>query len=474
MIKIMTIPKEVQSVLEKLKKSGFDAYAVGGCVRDFLLRKEPKDWDICTNAKPEQIKKIFPKSFYENKFGTVTVQVKSKKPSLKEIQITTYRIDEKYTDKRHPDKVSFTGNLKDDLARRDFTINAMALDSKEAIDYFNGQDDLEKRIIRAVGSPDERFNEDALRMLRAVRLAVELDFKAVKKNAGWLKAIAKERIRDELIKIIMSEEPEQGVELLRETNLLKYVIPELEKGVGVSQNRHHIYTIYQHSILSFKYAAQRKYNLEVRLAALFHDIAKPQTKMGEGPESTFYNHDQLGARFSAAILERLKFPKKTIEKVANLVRNHMFVYGVDEVTEAAVRRLLRRVGPENIDDLINLRVADRLGSGVPKAVPYKLRHLQYVIEKVSKDPISVKMLKINGDEVMEILNIPPSPKVGFILSALLSEVLDEPEKNTKEYLKKRIKELNKLSDKELKEKNKKVKEKKEEVDLEIKQKHWVK
>ena len=173
----MTIPKEVQSVLEKLKKSGFDAYAVGGCVRDFLLRKEPKDWDICTNAKPEQIKKIFPKSFYENKFGTVTVQVKSKKPSLKEIQITTYRIDEKYTDKRHPDKVSFTGNLKDDLARRDFTINAMALDSKEAIDYFNGQDDLEKRIIRAVGSPDERFNEDALRMLRAVRLAVELDFK---------------------------------------------------------------------------------------------------------------------------------------------------------------------------------------------------------------------------------------------------------------------------------------------------------
>jgi len=481
MIKIMTIPKEVQSVLEKLKKSGFDAYAVGGCVRDFLLRKEPKDWDICTNAKPEQIKKIFPKSFYENKFGTVTVQVKSKKPSLKEIQITTYRIDEKYTDKRHPDKVSFTGNLKDDLARRDFTINAMALDSKEAIDYFNGQDDLEKRIIRAVGSPDERFNEDALRMLRAVRLAVELDFKiepetfkAVQKNAGWLKAIAKERIRDELIKIIMSEEPEQGVELLRETNLLKYVIPELEKGVGVSQNRHHIYTIYQHSILSFKYAAQRKYNLEVRLAALFHDIAKPQTKMGEGPESTFYNHDQLGARFSAAILERLKFPKKTIEKVANLVRNHMFVYGVDEVTEAAVRRLLRRVGPENIDDLINLRVADRLGSGVPKAVPYKLRHLQYVIEKVSKDPISVKMLKINGDEVMEILNIPPSPKVGFILSALLSEVLDEPEKNTKEYLKKRIKELNKLSDKELKEKNKKVKEKKEEVDLEIKQKHWVK
>ncbi|OGZ32894.1 MAG: hypothetical protein A3I88_03900 [Candidatus Portnoybacteria bacterium RIFCSPLOWO2_12_FULL_39_9] len=497
----MIIPKEVQVILEKLKKSGFEAYAVGGCVRDFLLARrlvrqsfsvgrsfseggrglEPNDWDVCTNAEPEQVQKIFPGSFYENKFGTVTIQTKSQKPALKEIQITTYRIDEKYTDKRHPDKVRFTRNLKEDLARRDFTVNALALDGAKIIDYFDGQKDLKNKIIRAVGEPEERFNEDALRMLRAVRFAVELDFqiesktfKAILKNAGWLQAIAKERVRDEMIKIIMSEEPDKGIELLREANLLKYIIPELEKGVSVSQNKHHIYTIYQHSILSLKYAAERGYNLEVRLAALFHDIAKPQTKRGEGPDATFYNHDQLGARFSAVILERLKFPKKTIEKVATLVRNHMFVYGVGEVTEAAVRRLLRRVGPENIQDLLNLRVADRLGSGVPKAVPYKLRHLQYVIEKVSKDPISVKMLKINGDEVMKILGIGPGPRVGLILNALLSEVLDEPKKNTSQYLGKRAQELNQLSDKELKETLGKVKEKKEEVDLEIKKRYWVK
>lgn len=486
----MAIPKEVQSVLEKLKKSGFEAYAVGGCVRDFLRGLKPKDWDVCTKAKPEEIQKIFPKSFYENNFGTVTVQVKSKKAALREIQITTYRIDEKYTDKRHPDKVRFTNNLREDLARRDFTINAMALektaDNKQQttyniIDYFNGQKDLKNKIIRAVGEPEERFNEDALRMLRAVRFAVELDFqiepktfKAIQRNAGWLQAMAKERIRDELIKIIMSGKPEEGIELLKEAGLLKYIIPELEKGVGVSQNKHHIYTIYQHAVLSLRFAALRGYNLEVRLAALFHDIAKPQTKRGEGPDATFYNHDQLGAKFSAAILGRLKFPKKTIEKVAGLVRNHMFVYGVGEVTEAAVRRLLRRVGPENIADLLNLRVADRLGSGVPKAVPYKLRHLQYVIERVSKDPISVKMLKINGDEVMKILGILPGPRVGLILSALLSEVLDEPKRNNSQYFKKRLQDLNQFSDDGLKAMAKKVKEKKEEVDLEVKKRYWVK
>jgi poly(A) polymerase/tRNA nucleotidyltransferase (CCA-adding enzyme) len=477
----MKIPREVQFVLEQLKNQGFEAYAVGGCVRDFLRGAKPKDWDICTNAQPAEIQKIFPQSFYENKFGTVTVQTQSQEPSLKEIQITTYRTDEKYTDKRHPDKVCFTANLKEDLARRDFTINAMAMDEEEIIDLFGGQKDLEKKIIQAVGSPNDRFNEDALRMLRAVRLAVELDFEiepktlqAIQKNAGWLQAIAKERIRDELVKIIMSEQPDRGIELLREAQLLAYIVPELEKGVGVSQNRHHIYTIYQHSVLSLKYAAQRGYNLEVRLAALLHDIAKPQTKKGQGPDATFYNHDILGAKISTAILQRLKFPKKIIEKVAILVRHHMFVYGVDEVSEAGVRRLLRRVGPENIQDLVNLRVADRLGSGCPKAVPYKLRHLQYVIEKVSKDPISVKMLKINGDEVMKILGIQPGPRVGLILNALLSEVLDEPKKNTSQYLQKQVQKLNQLSDEELKAKTKKVKEKKEEVDLEIKGKYFVK
>ncbi len=488
----MKLAKEIETILNKLDKAGFEAYVVGGCLRDLLIDRKPKDWDITTKAKPEQIQKIFPDSFYQNKFGTVTVKTKSKEKTLQEIEITTFRTEQKYTDKRHPDKICFTSNLKEDLARRDFTINALALDKKvKIIDLFDGQKDLKKKIIRAVGQPAERFNEDALRMLRAVRLAVELNFsakggpvsgwkiepktfKAIQENAGWLQAMAKERIRDELIRIIMSVKADEGIELLRETGLLKYIIPELEKGVGVSQNRHHIYTIYQHSILSLKFAARKKYNLEVRLAALFHDIAKPQTKEGEGPEATFYNHDILGAKFAVNILSRLKFPKKTIEKVALLIRNHMFVYDVEEVTEAGVRRLLRRVGLKNIKDLINLRVADRLGSGCPKAVPYKLRHLQYVIEKVSQDPISVKMLKIDGHRVMEILGIEPGPRIGLILEALLAEVLEKPKLNSKEKLSQRIRELKKLSDKELKDKTKKVKEKKEEVDLEIKGKYWVK
>lgn len=487
----MKLPQEIQTILNQLEKHNFEAYVVGGCVRDLLLSQKPKDWDITTGAKPNQIQKIFPDSFYQNKFGTVTTKTKSKDSTLKEIEITTFRTEQKYTDKRHPDKISFTSHLKEDLARRDFTINALALDKKgKIIDLFEGQKDLKKKIIRAVGQPADRFNEDALRMLRAIRLAIELDssatrpadgwqvesktFAAIQKNAGWLQAIAKERIRDEFIRMVISEKPDQAIELLRKAKLLNYIIPELEKGVGITQNRHHIYTIYQHSILSLKYAALRKYNLAVRLAALFHDIAKPQTKRGEGPDATFYNHDQLGAKFAINILQRLKFPKKIIEKVALLVRNHMFVYGVDEVTEAGVRRLLRRAGPANIGDLINLRVADRLGSGAPKAVPYKLRHLQYVIEKVSQDPISVKMLKMDGHGLMKLLKIEAGPRVGLLLNALLAEVLEDPKLNTKEKLNKRAKELNKLSDKELREKIRRVKEKKEEVDLEIKGKYFVK
>jgi len=481
--KNMQIPGEIRQILEKLEEQGFEAYVVGGCVRDLVLELEPKDWDITTKARPEEIQKIFPDSLYKNKFGTVVVKTDSQKLGLKEVEMTTFRTEQKYSDRRHPDKISFADSLNKDLCRRDFTINALALDKDgKMTDLFEGQKDLEKRIIRTVGKPNDRFSEDALRMLRAVRLTVKLVGKwqierktlgAIQKNSAWLQAIAKERIRDELIKIIVSDQPVQGIELLKKANLLKYIIPELEKGVGVSQNRHHIYSVYEHLTLSLKFAALKKYNLEVRLAALFHDIAKPQTKRGQGRDSTFYNHDNLGAKFAINILNRLKFPRKAIEKVALLVRNHMFVYGVDEVTEAGVRRLLRRVGPENIDDLINLRVADRLGSGCPKAIPYKLRHLKYLIEKVSKDPISVKMLKINGNDVVEILKIKPGPRIGLLLDALLAEVLEKPKSNTKDKLTKRIRELNKLSDKGLKNKNKKIKEKKEEVDLEMKGKYWV-
>ncbi len=440
----MNIPKEVQTIIEKLEKRGFEAYIVGGCVRDFLLKKKPNDWDVTTNAGAEEVQKIFPESFYNNKFGTVTVVNKNAKDnSLKNIEITTYRVDIGYSDKRHPDEVKFTPSLEEDLARRDFTVNAMAIgaESKKSvkskvesygiIDLFGGQNDLKNKIIRAVGNPNERFNEDALRMLRAVRFAVQLDFEiekttfeSINKNSALLKFVSQERIRDELEKIILSNKPSEGIELLRKSGLLKYIIPELELGVGVSQNRHHIYTIYEHCILSLKHCPSKK--LETRLASLMHDIAKPQTKAGVGQDSTFYNHDFVGAKFAKKILTRLKFSNKIIEKVSLLVKNHMFYYNVDEVSEAGVRRLIRRTGKENLKDLMDLRIADRLGSGVPKAKPYKLRHLEYFIEKVSKDPISAKMLKINGQDIMKVLDAKPSPKIGAILKVLLSEIIENP------------------------------------------------
>jgi putative nucleotidyltransferase with HDIG domain len=298
-------------------------------------------------------------------------------------------------------------------------------------------------------------------------------FKAIQENAHLLQFISKERIRDELIKILESPLAYEGVLLLHQTGLLKYIIPELEKGVGVAQNRHHIYTIFQHSLMALKYAAKYNYNLNVRLAALFHDIAKPEVKKGEGPDATFYNHDIVGAKIVIRILSRLKFPGKITEKVATLVRHHMFFYDPKTVTESSVRRLLRKVGPENIDELIQLRICDRKGMGRPKAKPYRLRHLEYVISKVSKDPLSVKMLKVNGQDVMKILNIKPGPKVGLILNALLAEVIDDPSKNKKAHLEKRVKELGNFSDEELKKMEKKVEEKKMEIELEEKRKFHV-
>ncbi len=228
-------------------------------------------------------------------------------------------------------------------------------------------------------------------------------------------------------------------------------------------------------MLSLKAADERKYNIEVKFASLFHDIGKPETKEGEGPDSTFYNHDYVGAKFTAQILQRLKFPRKFIEKVAMLVKNHMFVSDPERLTEAGARRIIRRVGLENIPDLINLRIADRLGMSLPKARPYRLRKTEYLIEKVSKDPISVAMLKIKGNDIMKLLKIEPGPKIGAIMDVLLAEVIEDPKKNTKAYLEKRTKQLNKENLEELRKLAKgKIKEKKEEEDLKIKEKYWVK
>ena len=488
----MSIPKEVKLIIDNLKKKGFEAHIVGGCVRDFLRDIEPEDWDIATDAKPEEIRKVFPKSFYENKFLTVTVQTNSQNPKLKEIEVTTYRSEARYTDKRHPDEVKFARTIEEDLARRDFTINAMAMKPGfcgkkpgfEIIDPFGGQKDLKNKVIRAVGKPQDRFSEDALRMMRAARLATTLDFtieietaRVIKENSQLLQLISKERIRDELLKAIMSEKAADGVELLRQLGLLEYIIPELEEGYGVSQNKHHIFECYEHSLLSLKYAARRHFNRDVRMAALLHDIGKPKTKRGEGLDATFYGHEVVGAKMTSQILDRLRFSKKDIEKITRLVRYHLFYYNVDEVSESSVRRLVRQVGPENMEELLQVRMADRIGSGVPKAEPYKLRHLKYVVEKVSKDPISAKMLIVTGNSVMSRLGISPGPKIGHILDILLGYVLNDPKKNKKEWLEKEIATLGKLSDKELAAMSRKARKEREEIktkqDRMTRKKYWV-
>ncbi|MEK7643166.1 MAG: CCA tRNA nucleotidyltransferase [Patescibacteria group bacterium] len=488
MSKQAPIPKEIVAVIEALEAAHFEAYIVGGCVRDLLIGRKPKDWDITTSATPSEIQKIFPDSVYENDFGTVAIFPKNvSDESLKMVEVTPYRTESKYSDKRHPDKVEFGKSLKDDLARRDFTINAVALNVRtdEVIDLFNGKKDFKEGILRAVGKPVERFKEDALRIMRALRLVAELGFSlepeteaAIKKEAKLLRFISQERIRDEFSKIIMSPEPHVVLDRMRELGVLKYVMPELEEGFAVGQNKHHIFSVWEHNLYALRHAASKHWALDVRLAALLHDVGKPRAKRGDGPDSTFYGHEIVGGTMTEEILKRLKYPSELVAKVTTLVRFHLFYYNVDEVGEGSVRRLIRKVGPENMEDLIKVRVCDRIGSGVPKAEPYKLRHFRFLIEKLSRDPISVKMLKINGDAVMKIGKLDPGPRIGMLLNALLEEVLDDPKRNTKKYLTERLNELVSLSDSELANLAKEAKNKssalEEEKVGEIKKKHWVK
>lgn len=481
-----SVPEEVVAVSKTLAEAGFEAYLVGGCVRDMVLVREPKDWDVATDAKPEEIQKLFPGSVYENDFGTVGVKTESENEQLKIVQVTTYRIEGKYTDKRHPDEVKFAADIEDDLSRRDFTVNAMAMDMKgDIVDPFGGARDLKDRVIRTVGAPEERFSEDALRLMRAVRFSVELDFevemntrRAIVKLAGGLEAIAKERVRDELVKVLMTPNAAKGIILLEELDLLRYVLPELREGIGVGQNKHHIYTVFEHNVRALDYTAREGYSLAVRMAALLHDVGKPKVKGGSGPDSTFYQHEYVGAKMAVRMLDRLRFPREFTEQVAHLVRSHMFYYDTGVISPAGVRRFVVRVGPENIDDLLKVREADRIGSGVKKAMPYRLRHLLFMIEKVKRDPLSPKMLALRGDDLMSLLGLPQSPRVGWVLNALMEEVIDEPKKNEKKYLEKRAKELNKLSDAELRElfaqAQAKKRETEEEMDNEIKKQHHVK
>ena len=449
------IPEEVKDISRILSAAGFENFLVGGCVRDLVIGKVPKDWDVATKAKPEEVVGLFPKTFYENEYGTVgVVNEQTSDKTLRVVEVTPYRLESGYSDFRRPDKVEWGKTIEDDLARRDFTMNAMALnlqpttDNQQLIDPFGGKADIEKKLIRTVGKAEERFAEDALRMFRALRLASELNFAiehetqmAIIKHAKLLEHISRERVRDEFTKIIMSDTPALALELASRLGLLNFISPEFEKGIGVEQNQAHAYTVWEHLLRTLNHAAKKNFPLHVRLAAFAHDVAKPHTRKWLKGQWTFYNHEVLGARLARAIFTDLRFPKETTEKAVKLVRWHMFFSDTEKITLSAVRRIVRNVGVDLIWDLVDLRICDRIGTGRPKETPFRLRKYKSMIEEVLRDPISVKQLAINGADIMRLTEIKPGPSIGFILEILLSEVLENPKLNTREYLEKRVKEL---------------------------------
>lgn len=485
-----TIPEEVSRITERLEKAGFEAYVIGGCVRDLFLKKTPKDWDITTNAKPEQIIALFEETFYENNYGTVGVVNKdTKDKTLTVVEVTPYRLEAIYSDNRRPDYVTFSNKLESDLERRDFSINAIAYSPSKSsvVDLHGGQEDLKNKLIRTVGEAEKRFNEDGLRILRAIRFHAELGFtinneteRAIEKTSFLLEKISKERIRDEFTRIIMSNNPVEAIILSHRLGILKYIVSEMEKGIGVEQNQAHSYDVWTHNLKTLQHAVDKKWGLTLRLSALLHDIGKPHVRewSEEKKDWTFHGHDVLGARLTEKMLKELKFPKETIEDVTKLIRSHMFFSDTDQITLSAVRRLVARVGKEKVWDLMNLRACDRIGTGRPKENPYRLRKYKAMIEEVMTDPISVGMLKINGNILIEKLKLSPSPKIGFILHALLEEVLEDPSLNKENILEEKASKLAKLSDEELKkigEQGKVKKEGEQEKKIqEIRGKYWVK
>lgn len=437
------LPKEVVDILNDFKKAGFYIFIVGGAIRDLLMEREVSDWDFTTDAKPEEILKIVNNGFYDNKFGTVGIETK-----LGIFEITTMRKEGVYRDFRHPLDVSWTNKIEEDLARRDFTINAIAL-GETIVDPYGGSGDIKRSLIKAVGDPNKRFKEDALRLMRAIRIATELGFQiddqtfqAILKNASLIKEIANERIRDEFFKILASANAYNGIIKLRETGILQIILPEVEACFGIVQKgpKHdRVYDIGEHSLLALRFTASS--NPLTRLAALLHDIGKVKTvRTEEDGNVTFYNHDVEGGKLVLEIAKRFNLSKKETDKLYRLVRWHLFT--VDErQTDSAIRRFIKNTGIENIDDMLSLRIGDRLGGGTQKAVSWRMEKFQERIKQVLKKPFSISDLKVNGTDVMEVLKIKPGPRVGEILQKLFEEVLEDSSKNNREILLKRISEL---------------------------------
>ncbi len=433
---MIKLPKEVIDLMNVFNKNKFQIYVVGGAIRDLLLNKEITNWDFTTNATPEQIQKLFPDSFYNNIYGTVTVQ----KPIL--FEVTPFRKESDYTDLRHPQKIEWAKTIEEDLSRRDFTINAMAYDGKNIIDVYNGQDDLTNKLIRAVGEPDKRFNEDALRLLRAIRLTSQLGFliedktrNAIQKNASLITKISWERIRDEFLKILENDHPAEGIFFLKNTGLLVHILPEVDVCFTIPQKspkRHHIYDVGTHLIMALKHCSSK--DPITRFATLIHDIGKVKTfrKDEKTKLITFYNHEVVGKKQAEKIADRFRLSNKQKDKLVKLVQFHQFT--VSEIqTDKAVRRFVKNVGKEYLGDIIDLRFADRIGSGA-KPTSWRFDLFRKRLEEVQKQPFQIKDLKIDGNDVMKILKLKPGPKVGEILKKLFDLVVEGKIKNERQVL----------------------------------------
>ena len=460
------VPVEIKKIYQKFHAAGFKLYLVGGSVRNILLYKENalqsiKDWDMTTDATPEEMLQLFPDAFYDNAFGTVGIPNKllseTEHPGV--VEVTTFRTERGYTDRRHPSDVKWGKTIEEDLARRDFTMNAIAMEltdedlqinTDKLIDLYGGKEDIENKLIRAVGDPEVRFKEDALRLMRAVRFASQLGFSieektlhAITTDASLLNNIAYERVRDELIKMLASDFPYEGVMLLKNTNLLQYILPELVEGIGVSQvrpGRHHKDDVFTHNVLSLKFCPSK--NPLIRFATLIHDVGKPRVATADAEGYViFHNHEIVGAKIAYEICDRLRFSKKEREKVIKLIRWHMFT--VDEhITDSAVRRFIRRIGVDNVKDMMDLRVGDRLGGGTQTAESWRLKLFKKrVEEQLAPAPFSIKDLAIDGNDIMKELQMKPGKNIGEMLQTLFEEVDEDMEKNTREYLLQRVKKL---------------------------------
>jgi tRNA nucleotidyltransferase (CCA-adding enzyme) len=425
------VPSTVSALMERLWVHGHAAYVVGGSVRDSLLGRPAQDWDLATDARPDRLLAVFPGAVYENQFGTVAIREGDATH-----EVTTFRTDHEYADFRRPHRVEFGDDIRLDLARRDFTVNAVAW-GREAgaaasslVDPFGGVVDIERRTLRAVGDPGARFGEDALRMVRAVRLAAVLDLTiepatlaAIRDQAGLAAHISGERVSAELEKLLAAPRPSIGLRLMADTGLLEVLLPELAGQRGIPQNKIEGEDLLTHTLRSVDAAPASR--PVVRLAALLHDVGKPST-VDDGP---FRGHEVVGAEMAEKLLERLHKPKAATERVVRLVRHHMFTY---ELTwgDAGVRRFIQRVGIDAVDDLFALREADNVGSGVP-AEAHWLDELRARVEAelAASVVLDRSRLAVHGDDLIAELGLPAGPRLGRILDELLERVIAEPRLN---------------------------------------------